>query len=370
MQNDRQTLRRGLFLALCCCALAACSDTTSEQGPALSAPSRPALLQPQAENLLQLPLHCVETEYPNKLSQMLNSDADLRSPRSLHPAFYGCFDWHSAVHGHWSMVRLIKEFPTMRGHEQAREILQRHITDANIAADIAYFKTDSAWERPYGWAWLLKLMVELETWDDPIAAPLAATLKPLAEDVSAMYIAHLPKLGYPIRVGEHANTAFGLTFAWDYALHAGDKPLQLAIQQRANDFYANDKNCPLSWEPSGYDFLSPCLEEVDLMRRILPQAQFLTWLDGFLPELSSPTFELAVGKVSDRSDGKLVHLDGLNFSRAWVFYGLAEQYPEFSHLKKVADLHINSALPNVVGDSYEGGHWLGSFAINALLIDR
>ena len=169
------------------------------------------------------------------------------------------------------MVRLVKEFPTMRGHEQAREILQRHITDANIAADIAYFKTDSAWERPYVWAWLLKLMVELETWDDPIAAPLAATLTPLAEDVSAMYIAHLPKLGYPIRVGEHANTAFGLTFAWDYALHSGDKPLQLAIQQRANDFYANDKNCPLSWEPSGYDFLSPCLEEADLMRRVLPK---------------------------------------------------------------------------------------------------
>ena len=299
--------------------------------------SRAPLSETQAGNLMQLPLDCAEIEYPNKLSQMLSSDADLASPTQLHPAFYGCFDWHSAVHGHWSMVRLLKAFPNVAGHEQAKVILQRHITPANIAIDINYLRDNKSWERPYGWAWLLKLMLELKTWDDPIAAPLSAALKPLAEELSAMYIAHLPKLVYPIRVGEHSNTAFGLTFAWDYALLFNDAPLKAAIAQRAKDFYQQDKNCPISWEPSGYDFLSPT------------------------------DFDLAVGEVFDRTDGKLVHLDGLNFSRAWVLYGLAEQYPEFSHLKKVADLHIDYSLQNLVGDSYEGGHWLGSFAINALL---
>ena len=353
------------FLILCLCSLSGCGEM--DPNNIAITESRAPLSETQAGNLMQLPLDCAEIEYPNKLSQMLRSDADLASPTQLHPAFYGCFDWHSAVHGHWSMVRLLKAFPNVAGHEQAKVILQRHITPANIAIDINYLRDNKSWERPYGWAWLLKLMLELKTWDDPIAAPLSAALKPLAEELSAMYIAHLPELVYPIRVGEHSNTAFGLTFAWDYALLFNDAPLKAAIAQRAKDFYQQDKNCPISWEPSGYDFLSPCLEEVDLMRRVLPEEQFIPWVNDFLPQLSSTDFDLAVGEVFDRTDGKLVHLDGLNFSRAWVLYGLAEQYPEFSHLKKVADLHIDYSLPNFVCDSYEGGHWLGSFAINALL---
>ena len=321
----------------------------------------------QAANLMQLPLACAETEYPNKLSQTLRSDEDLASPMKLHPAFYGCFDWHSAVHGHWSMVRLLKQFPDMGGNTQARAILQRHITPENVAKDIEYLRANTAWERPYGWAWLLKLTHELQGWDDPIAGPLTTALEPLADELSQMYITHLPKLAYPIRVGEHANTAFGLTFAWDYALQFDDIPLQMAIKQRAHDFYLQDKNCPIGWEPSGYDFLSPCLEEVDLMRRVLPKEKFMVWLNDFLPELMSPSFDLPVGQVFDRTDGKLVHLDGLNFSRAWVFYALAEQHPELRHLNNLADRHVAYSMPNLVGDSYEGGHWLGSFAINALL---
>ena len=321
----------------------------------------------QAANLMQLPLSCAETEYPNKLSQTLYSDDDLASPKALHPAFYGCFDWHSAVHGHWSMVRLLKEFPDVVGNAQARAILQRHITPENVVKDIDYLRGNISWERPYGWAWLLKLVLELQDWNDPMAASLTTALEPLAEELSKMYIAHLPKLVYPIRVGEHANTAFGLTFAWDYALQFDDIPLQMAIKQRAHDFYLQDKNCPIGWEPSGYDFLSPCLEEVDLMRRVLPKEKFMVWLNEFLPALMSPSFDLPVGQVFDRTDGKLVHLDGLNFSRAWVFYKLAEQYPQFGHLKKLADRHVEYSLPNLVGDRYEGGHWLGSFAINALL---
>ena len=321
----------------------------------------------QAANLMQLPLGCAETEYPNKLSQTLHSDDDLASPKSLHPAFYGCFDWHSAVHGHWSIVRLLKAFPDIEGGERAVAILQQHITPANVAADLAYFKLNSSWERPYGWAWLLKLMTELHTWDDPVATPLAMALKPLAEHLSGQYVAHLPKLVYPIRVGEHTNTAFGLTFAWDYAVLFEDANLKAAIEQRAQDFYLEDKNCPIEWEPSGYDFLSPCLEELDLMRRVLPEKQFMVWVKDFLPQLLSADFELAVGEVYDRTDGKLVHLDGLNFSRAWVLAALANQYPQFSHLAVIADKHLAYSLPNLVDDSYEGGHWLGSFAINALL---
>ena len=368
MQSNVHSLcsRTAVLLALCFFGLFACDDMTTDNAPATK--SRAPLTQAQVDNLMRLPLDCAEIEYPNKLSQTLRSDADLAPPTELHPAFYGCFDWHSAVHGHWSMVRLLKAFPNIAGHQKAKAILQRHITPANISVDIDYLRKDKAWERPYGWAWLLKLALELKTWDDPIAAPLSEALKPIAEELSAMYIDHLPKLAYPIRVGEHANTAFGLTFAWDYALMFEDAPLQAAIAQRAKDFYSGDKNCPISWEPSGYDFLSPCLEEVDLMRRVLPPKEFIPWVNDFLPELASPSFDLAVGQVFDRSDGKLVHLDGLNFSRAWVLYGLAEQYPEFSHLNKVADHHIDYSLPNLVGDSYEGGHWLGSFAINALLI--
>ena len=320
-----------------------------------------------ASNLMKLPLSCVGTEYPNKLSQTLRGDADLASPRQLHPAFYGCFDWHSSVHGHWSMVRLLKAFPNIDGHARAKSWLQKHITKANISADIEYLKIHPSWERPYGWAWLLKLMQEIDTWDDPVAEGLGQALKPLAEELSAMYISHLPKLVYPIRVGEHTNTAFGLTFAWDYAVHFEDAALVDAIRDRARTFYLEDKECPLAWEPSGYDFLSPCLEEVDLMRRVLPESEFIVWVKDFLPQLLDTDFSIDVGEVSDRTDGKLVHLDGLNFSRAWVFGALAKQYPQFSHLEEIADIHINYSLPNLVGDSYEGGHWLGSFAINALL---
>lgn len=180
------------------------------------------------------------------------------------------------------------------------------------------------------------------------------------------YKEFLPVLNYPIRVGEHPNTAFGLSMAYDYAETVGDVALKNLIKERARDFYLNDKNCPITWEPGGYDFLYPCLEEVDIMRRVLSEEEFLTWMDGFMPELADKNYHLKVGEVSDRTDGKLVHLDGLNFSRAWVLYGLSNQFPKYQHLKNLAHEHVAYSLPNVVGDSYEGGHWLGSFAIYAL----
>lgn len=323
----------------------------------------------QANKLATLPLACVNQEYPNKLGQTLGSDADLASPQRLHPAFYGCFDWHSAVHGHWSMVKLLKTYPDVAEATTLKKVLQTNMSKENIAQEVAYFngKHNKNYERTYGWAWLLKLAEELHTWDDPLARELEENLKPLAELIAHKLVDYLPKLQYPVRVGTHSNTAFGLAFAWDYAVELEDVNLQEAIKDRALYFYKNDADCPLGWEPSGADFLSPCFEELDLMRRLLPEAEFLTWLDQFMPELKQSGFSVPVALVGDREDGQLVHLDGLNFSRAWVLYGLANTYPEqFGHLKTLAHQHVAYSFPNLLGDSYEGGHWLGSFAIYAL----
>jgi hypothetical protein len=322
----------------------------------------------QASRLAALPLACIQTEYPNKLGQTLGSQVDMGEPQFLHPAFYGCFDWHSAVHAHWSLVKLLKIFPELEEAPEIKKKLKENISAINIQSELEYFKrsNETSYERTYGWAWLLKLAEELHTWNDPLARELEQNLLPLTELIVERYLAFLPKLEYPIRVGEHTNTAFGLAFARDYASTLGEESLLKLIDSRARDFYLGDMDCPMSWEPSGYDFLSPCLEEIDLMRRVLDEDEFHSWMGDFAPRLQDADYALEVGRVSDRSDGKLVHLDGLNFSRAWVLYGLASQYPEYEHLLAIADDHVNYSLPNLVGDSYEGGHWLGSFALYAL----
>ena len=328
----------------------------------------PTLNIEQANRLLQLPIHCVNTEYPNKLNQTIGGDEDLKSPKELHPTFYGCFDWHSSVHGHWSLVSLLKKFPNLKDASKTKEILLTSISKENIKKEVAYFnkKYNKSYERTYGWAWLLKLAEELHTWNDPIAKELEQNLQPLTDLMVQKYIEFLPRLKYPIRVGEHSNTAFGLAFAWDYANTVGDKKILKIIINRAKDYFMNDKNCPISWEPSGFDFLSACLQEAAIMKRVLPKNEFKNWLSEFLPKLKDKDFKLVVGEVSDRTDGKLVHLDGVNFSRAWCLNKIANDLPEYNHLKSVANKHINYSLPNVVGDNYEGGHWLGSFAIYAL----
>ena len=323
----------------------------------------------EAEKLAQLPLSCVEHKYPYKLGQTLGDSTELKTPEALHPIFYGCFDWHSAVHGYWSMVQLVSTFPKLKQKDSVKTILKRNITPENVAIELAYFdpKHNRSFERTYGWAWLLKLAEALHQWEDPLGKQLEKTLEPLTQHIVQSYLEFLPKLVYPIRVGEHTNTAFGLTFAYDYAKTTNKTELLQMIEERAQTFYLSDENCPLSWEPSGYDFLSPCLEEVDIMRRVLSENDFMKWVNQFLPQLTQKDFSLEPGKVGDREDGKLVHLDGLNFSRAWVFYGLAQQYPDhFSHLIPVANQHVNYSYPNLIGDSYEGGHWLGSFAIYSL----
>lgn len=335
----------------------------------LSAAAQYRLTEQEASRLVQLPLKCLQQEYPNKLNQVLNDSSALLSPQVLHPAFYGCFDWHSSVHGHWLLVRILKQFPQLPEAAEIRQKLNEQLTAQNIQIEVAYFETkhNQSFERTYGWAWLLKLQQELLSWEDPDGKSWSANLEPLVSMITAKYIAFLPKLMYPIRSGDHINTAFGLTFAYDYAVFAGNEPLKSAITERARAFYLPDNNYALHYEPSGYDFLSGGLEEMDLMRRVLPKDEFERWLKQFLPLLFKKRFQLEVGKVSDRSDGHLVHLDGLNFSRAWCLYGLAKSDKKFAHLAAIADQHLAHSLPSIVDGDYMGEHWLASFALLAIL---
>ncbi|UJH91230.1 DUF2891 domain-containing protein [Antarcticibacterium sp. 1MA-6-2] len=348
------------------------NDTVGETGISLDILANSEKVEfnlEEANKLVELPLACITTEYPNKLGQTLSGEKDLQSPKELHPSFYGCFDWHSSVHAHWSLVRLLKKFPKLEKSEQIKKKLEESLSKENIAGEIAYFQKEHNrdYERTYGWAWLLKLAEELHTWDTDLGEELSSNIKPLTNLIVERYTEFLPKLNYPIRVGEHSNTAFALSFAHDYAVATKNEEFKALIEKRANDFYLSDDDCPLVWEPSGFDFLSPCLQEIDIMRKVLPKGAFSLWIDDFMPQLKSDVFTLEPGVVSDRKDGKLVHLDGLNFSRAWVLSSLANQYSEqYSHLRNIANSHISYSFPNVVGDTYEGGHWLGSFALYAL----
>ena len=360
---------KNYFMVFCVLLFLACTKTSKTSKEHSSDDVKlPILNLNQAQRLVNLPMHCVDIEYPNKLGQTIGGFKDLKSPKELHPAFYGCFDWHSSVHGHWSMVSLLKQFPKLENNAEIKSKLLKHISKENILKEVDYFlgKHNKSYERTYGWAWVLKLAEALHTWDDKIARELEDNLQPLTDLIVQKYLDFIPNLNYPVRAGEHPNTAFGLTFAWDYALVVGDESLLEMIKNSAIKFYLNDSDCPISWEPSGYDFLSPCLQEAAIMKRVLPRKVFTNWFANFLPQLKDINYQLAVGEVSDRTDGKLVHLDGVNFSRAWALFDIVKDLPSYNHLKKIAYEHINYSLPNVVGDSYEGGHWLGSFAIYAL----
>jgi hypothetical protein len=318
-----------------------------------------------ASRLAEIPLSCMHREFPNKLNQVLGSTEDLKNPQDLHPAFYGCFDWHSSVHGHWMLVKLIKLFPTLPERNEIVKAINKNLTVENIQKEIKYFNDElnKTFERTYGWAWLLKLVQELNDWDDPDGKMWLENLRPLAHLITEKYIEFLPKLTYPIRTGEHPNTAFGLSLAYDYALSSHDTVLQDLIKQRSLDYFINDKNCPLGWEPNGFDFLSPCLEEANLMRKILTQEDFQNWIKNFIPSFKS----LFPAVVSDRSDPKIVHLDGLNFSRAWCLNGISRSMdePMKSDLSSLAKEHFMTSFPFISSGNYEGEHWLTSFAILA-----
>jgi hypothetical protein len=321
----------------------------------------------EANRLMELPLNCIQHPLPYKSGIIIAKEEDLAMPQVHHPAFYGCFDWHSAVHGHWSLVYLLKTFPNLDKKEEAIKMLTENLTAENIQQEVAYFslnKESKSFERTYGWAWLLKLQEELYTWDHPMAEEWFNNIQPLAAYISKAYQEYLPKLYYPIRVGEHSNTGFGLSFAFDYAQTVGDKALEDIISSSAKRFYQNDAGCPISWEPSGYDFLSPCLQEIDIMRKVLNDQEFETWNAAFMPGLINGSLSLEPGKILDRSDGKLVHLDGLNFSRAWCLYALKGN----EHAYHLATDHLAFSLEQITDGDYAGQHWLASFALYTLKV--
>jgi hypothetical protein len=324
-----------------------------------------------AQRFADLALSCVGRHYPNKIAHVLSGDADVKPPRELTPAFCGCFDWHSAVHGHWLLVRLVRTFPDAPFVPAARAALAKSLTPEHIAGEIRYFEGPgrSDFERPYGLAWLLQLAAELHEWNDPQGQEWAHTLEPLAGAAGARFRVWLPKLSYPIRIGEHNQTAFAFALVLDWARATGNSEMAALLEERTRHYYLADRDCPMAYEPSGQDFLSPCLAEADLVRRVLPPPAFAAWLGAFLPRLpldgSSAWLQPAV--VTDPADGKLAHLDGLNLSRAWMLEGIAaglpNDDPRITSLRATAAAHRASGLRAVTGEHYEGGHWLGSFAI-------
>jgi hypothetical protein len=371
MQQARATLT-GHFLALAILLLPG-QDAPAEPRP--QAKKEVASMTPeQASSFARLALKGIGKEYPNKLADVLNSERDVRGPKALHPAFYGCFDWHSSVHGHWMLVRLLRLFPDLPEKKQIRAVLAQHLAARNLRAEADAFArpNSQSFERPYGWAWLLKLAEELHGWDDPDARQWSKNLQPLADTIVARYLAFFPKQTYPIRSGVHPNTAFGLAFALDYARAVGHTRLQKLVEERSRAYFARDVGVPAAWEPDGADFFSPSLMEADLMRRVLRPADFRAWLRRFLPNLGKgePRSLLVPAQVTDRSDPQIVHLDGLNLSRAWCMRGIAAALPGDDPSRKVlaasAARHAQAALRHVASGDYAGEHWLASFAVYLL----
>ena len=317
-----------------------------------------------AARFARLALDCIHREYPNKLSHAMNSDQDAKPPRELTPAFYGCYDWHSAVHGHWLLARLVRIFPDAPFAAPARVALDRSLTAANLAREAAYLAGQGreSFERPYGLAWLLQLAAELREWRDPDADRWTRALAPLEQAALARLRVWLPKLSRPVRSGEHSQTAFALGLMFDWARIARNDDFARLLEERIRSYYLGDRSCPIDWEPSGEDFFSPCLAQADAVRRVLPRSEFARWFNAFLPAL-----QLTPAKVTDPADGRLAHLDGLNLSRAWMLEGIAEALgkanPRYAALRSLAAVHREAGLRSVTGEHYAGSHWLASFAV-------
>jgi hypothetical protein len=328
----------------------------------------------QASRLARLALKCVGKEFPNKPEHVMNSPSDVLIPKTLHPAFYGCYDWHSSVHGHWMLVRLLRQFPGLPEAKSIRSALSGNLTAANIEAEVRYLQQPNrqSFERTYGWAWLLKLAEELHLWSDAEGKAWYENMRPLTEAIVARYLSFLPKQNYAIRTGVHPNSAFGLAFALDYATTVRNEKLQALVSERSITYFGNDVKYPAEWEPGGEDFFSPALMEADLMRRVLQPVEYRRWLRRFLPGLTKgePKSLLRPAIVTDRSDPKIVHLDGLNLSRAWCMRSIASVLPAADPARKVlvdaALVHARDALAHVTSGDYAGEHWLASFAVYLL----
>ena len=329
-----------------------------------------------ATSLARMPLHCIRQEFPNKTSHTADSSTDaILLPSQLHPSFYGCLDWHSSVHGHWLLVRVLKMFPAIAIKDSIIDVLDNSFQLKKIEEEVAYFtryKATKTFERTYGWAWWLKLDQELHSWNHPLAKKWHEAIQPLTKHIVHLWKQYLPKQTYPNRTGVHPNTAFGLAFALDWARELKDSSFEQAVINKATHFYLNNTSTPAYLEPDGADFFSPSLQIADLMRRLLPAKKFIPWLNAFYePRSIKRITEMPF--VSDRSDYQIVHLDGLSISRAWCMKGIAKQLPVSHPLKKrfeqTARHFLEKTLPNLTSGHYGGDHWLASFALYALGIE-
>lgn len=332
-----------------------------------------SLTEEQATRLAHLPLHCIQTEYPNKTAHVINSSQEaILSPSQLHPSFYGCLDWHSSVHGHWMLVKLLKQFPNLSFKDSILQVLNSSFQQVKLNEEATYFtnfKNSNVFERTYGWAWLLKLDEELRTFNDPLAKQWYQALQPLTAQIVTLWKNYLPKQTYPNRTGVHPNTAFGLVFALDWARAVKDTAFESAIKKKSKAFYLNNVATPAYLEPDGTDFLSPSLEIADLMGRVLPKEEFIKWFTKFYEDRSIQNI-IKLPVVSDRKDLQIVHLDGLSLSRAWCMKSIARLLPATNKTKllfeQTANQFLLSTLPNVTSGNYGGDHWLASFAVYAL----
>jgi hypothetical protein len=322
------------------------------------------LTQSLADRYAAIALGHVTKEFPNKLDHVLNAAGDARAPRDLHPIFYGSFDWHSCVHSYWLLARLKRLFPALERAQDIAGLFADSFTPEKVAVETAYLQRplSAGFERTYGWAWLLMLAAEFRRAG-------SSALKPLEDAFVARFLQFLPKLTYPIRAGAHGNTAFALILTEEYARLAGGATLLKLMRDRARDWFGNDRDAPV-WEPGGDDFLSGILVEAECMHVLLPKAEFAGWFDAFLPNLTrhEPKTLFEPATVSDRSDGKIAHLDGLNLSRAWCMKRLANGLagdPRGAILREASECHIQTALAHVAGD-YMGEHWLATYALMAL----
>lgn len=339
----------------------------------LSAQTVPTLTDDMAMKLAEKPLHCINQEYPNKTAHIINNEKEVPlSPKDLHPSFYGCFDWHSSVHGHWMLVRLLKTKPNLPNANKIEAILENSFKPENLREEADYFtkfELTTTFERTYGWAWLLKLDEELLTWNDPRAERWHKNLKPLTQEILAKWKAYLPKQTYPNRTGVHPNTAFAMAFAIDWARAASDKEFENQLIDKSKYFYLQDRNAPAYMEPDGADFFSPSLNIAYLMSRILPQKDFVKWLNRFYDKRSLENVK-SIPVVSDLSDYQTVHLVGLSFNRAWCMKGISKALPKDHKLNKdfevSANKFISNGLPLLFQGNYGGDHWLASFAVYAM----
>jgi hypothetical protein len=368
-------MRRALLSILL--LVPACRDGDREPGDlaellaSMPEPAPFGLDESRAAGLVELSLACVDREYPGKPDHVVDGDNTVLPPRELHPAFFGCYDWHSAVHGHWAMVRVLKTFPELDAGPRIRDTLDRHLTPGRIEGEVRYLEAERnrLFERPYGWGWLLRLQAELATWNDPDAERWRAALEPLASLVAQRTAEYLEVLSVPVREGTHSSTAYALIHVHDHACAVGNNELRSLVEKRARDFFLEDRSCPISYEPSGEDFISPCLVEADLMRRVLEPAEYVEWLERFLPP---PTREgigavLTPPEVEDPTDPRIGHLVGLSFQRASSLASIASGLPakdlRRALFERSSAIHAHHGIESMWEGGYGGEHWLATFAI-------